>query len=30
VPIFPEWLCAASLLVWVFAHGLVLGKEDSR
>jgi len=29
-PIFPEWLCAASLLVWVFAHGLVLGREDGR
>ncbi len=27
VPIFPEWLCAFTLLVWVFAHGLVLGKE---
>jgi hypothetical membrane protein len=30
VPIFPEWLCAASLLVWVFAHGLILGREDGR
>jgi hypothetical protein len=24
-PIFPEWLCALSLLVWVFAHGIILG-----
>ncbi len=29
VPIFPEWLCAASLLVWVFAHALLLGKTRS-
>ena len=27
-PIFPEWLCAMSLLVWVFAHSLILGKGE--
>jgi hypothetical protein len=29
VPIFPEWLCAVSLLIWVFAHGLVMGREST-
>lgn len=27
VPVFPEWICAAVLLVWVFAHSLILGQE---
>jgi hypothetical protein len=30
VPIFPEWLCAVSLLFWVFAHGLVMGRESTK
>jgi len=26
-PIFWEWLCAASLLVWVFVHSIILGRS---
>ena len=26
-PVLWEWLCGISLLAWVFAHGLILGKE---
>jgi hypothetical protein len=26
-PVIWEWLCALSLLAWVFAHSLILGKE---
>jgi hypothetical membrane protein len=28
-PIIWEWLCATSLLVWVFVHSIILGKEDT-
>ncbi len=28
-PVPWEWLCALSLLAWVFAHSLILGKEDT-
>jgi hypothetical protein len=27
-PVIWEWLCGISLLAWVFAHSLILGKED--
>ena len=28
-PILWEWLCGLSLLVWVFAHSVILGKESA-
>ena len=28
-PVLWEWLCAISLLAWVFAHSLILGKVDT-
>jgi hypothetical membrane protein len=28
-PVPWEWLCALSLLVWVFAHSIVLGKDEA-
>jgi hypothetical membrane protein len=27
-PVIWEWLCGISLLAWVFAHSLILGKEE--
>ena len=27
-PVLWEWLCAISLLAWVFAHSIILGKEE--
>jgi len=28
-PVPWEWLCAISLLAWVFAHSIILGKEET-
>ena len=28
-PVLWEWLCGISLLAWVFAHSLILGKEET-
>jgi len=27
-PVLWEWMCALSLLAWVFAHSIILGKRD--
>ena len=27
-PVLWEWLCGISLLVWVFAHSIILGREE--
>ena len=29
-PVPWEWLCGISVLVWVFAHSILLGKTDSN
>lgn len=29
-PVLWEWLCGISVLVWVFAHSILLGKTDSN
>lgn len=29
-PVPWEWLCSISLLAWVFAHSIVLGREDRK
>jgi Protein of unknown function (DUF998) len=28
-PVLWEWLCAISLLAWVFAHSIILGREET-
>jgi hypothetical protein len=28
-PVPWEWLCGISLLAWVFAHSLILGREET-
>jgi len=29
IPVPWEWLCGISLLAWVFAHSLILGREET-